>query len=103
MTDKLNKDQIKELLPHREPMLLIDELIDWHKDETNFHSYEQFDYVFDHSRITDMNYVLDMYKELEIEPPTAEHLQKVIGDYYHINRPQHEFTRKINAEKLHFF
>ena len=26
MTD-LNKDQIKELLPHREPMLLIDELI----------------------------------------------------------------------------
>ena len=27
MTDKLNKDQIKELLPHREPMLLIDELI----------------------------------------------------------------------------
>tara|TARA_B100000427_G_scaffold180168_1_gene149806 strand:+ start:108 stop:557 length:450 start_codon:yes stop_codon:yes gene_type:complete len=27
MTDKLNKEQIKELLPHREPMLLIDELI----------------------------------------------------------------------------
>ena len=27
MNDKLNKDQIKELLPHREPMLLIDELI----------------------------------------------------------------------------
>ena len=27
MTDKLNKDQIKDLLPHREPMLLIDELI----------------------------------------------------------------------------
>ena len=27
MTHKLNKDQIKELLPHREPMLLIDELI----------------------------------------------------------------------------
>ena len=26
--DKLNKDQIKELLPHREPMLLIDELFD---------------------------------------------------------------------------
>ena len=26
MTDKLNKEQIKELLPHREPMLLIDEL-----------------------------------------------------------------------------
>jgi 3-hydroxyacyl-[acyl-carrier-protein] dehydratase len=25
---KLNKDQIKELLPHREPMLLIDELVD---------------------------------------------------------------------------
>ena len=50
-----------------------------------------------------MNYVLDMYKELDITPPTAEHLQKVIGNYYHINRPQHEFTRKINAEKLHFF
>ena len=27
MTKKLNKDQIKNLLPHREPMLLIDELI----------------------------------------------------------------------------
>jgi len=26
MTTKLNKDQIRELLPHREPMLLIDEL-----------------------------------------------------------------------------
>ena len=26
--DKLNKDQIKKLLPHREPMLLIDELFD---------------------------------------------------------------------------
>ena len=25
---KLNKEQIIELLPHREPMLLIDELID---------------------------------------------------------------------------
>ena len=28
MSEKLNKDQIKELLPHREPMLLIDELQD---------------------------------------------------------------------------
>ena len=27
MSEKLNKNQIKELLPHREPMLLIDELI----------------------------------------------------------------------------
>ncbi len=27
MSDKLNKDQIKDLLPHREPMLLIEELI----------------------------------------------------------------------------
>ena len=27
MTTKLNKDLIRELLPHREPMLLIDELI----------------------------------------------------------------------------
>ena len=27
MTKKLNKEQIKNLLPHREPMLLIDELI----------------------------------------------------------------------------
>ena len=26
MSDSLNKDQIKELLPHREPMLLIEEL-----------------------------------------------------------------------------
>ena len=27
MSEKLDKNQIKELLPHREPMLLIDELI----------------------------------------------------------------------------
>ena len=27
MSDKLNKDEIKQLLPHREPMLLIDELV----------------------------------------------------------------------------
>ena len=27
MSENLNKNQIKELLPHREPMLLIDELI----------------------------------------------------------------------------
>ena len=27
MSDKLNKIQIEELLPHREPMLLIDELV----------------------------------------------------------------------------
>ena len=27
MTNKLNKSQIIELLPHRDPMLLIDELI----------------------------------------------------------------------------
>ena len=26
--DKLNKDQIRDLLPHREPMLLVDELFD---------------------------------------------------------------------------
>ena len=31
MTDKLNKEQIIELLPHREPMLLIDELINIEK------------------------------------------------------------------------
>ena len=28
MTNKLDKNQIKNLLPHREPMLLIDELLD---------------------------------------------------------------------------
>ena len=28
MPNNLSKDQIKELLPHREPMLLLDELID---------------------------------------------------------------------------
>ena len=28
MTNKLSKDQIRDLLPHREPMLLIDELYD---------------------------------------------------------------------------
>ena len=31
MTEKLNKEQIKKLLPHREPMLLIDELININK------------------------------------------------------------------------
>ena len=31
MTNSLSKDQIKELLPHREPMLLLDELIDIEK------------------------------------------------------------------------
>ena len=31
MSENLNKDQIKELLPHREPMLLIDELININK------------------------------------------------------------------------
>ena len=31
MTNKLTKEQIKELLPHREPMLLIDELININK------------------------------------------------------------------------
>ena len=80
---------------------IVDQIKDWHEEETQ-HSYDHFDYVFDHSRITDMNYVLDMYDHLEITPPTAEHLQKVIGDYYHINRPQHEFTRKINQEKVDF-
>ena len=30
----LNKDQIKELLPHREPMLLLDELRDIKKLES---------------------------------------------------------------------
>ena len=29
--DKLNKNQIRDLLPHREPMLLIDELFDMKK------------------------------------------------------------------------
>ena len=28
MSQKLNKNQIKDLLPHREPMLLIDELVE---------------------------------------------------------------------------
>ena len=28
MTKKLTKNEIKNLLPHREPMLLIDELVD---------------------------------------------------------------------------
>ena len=31
---KLNKDQIRKLLPHREPMLLIDELYDIKKLES---------------------------------------------------------------------
>ena len=35
MTTKLNKDQIRELLPHREPMLLIDELVNIKKLNSN--------------------------------------------------------------------
>ena len=31
MSDKLTKQQIEHLLPHREPMLLIDELININK------------------------------------------------------------------------
>ena len=31
MSNTLNKDQIRDLLPHREPMLLIDELINIRK------------------------------------------------------------------------
>ncbi len=81
---------------------LVEELVDWHKDELLVYDHNYFDYVFDHSRITDMDYVLDMYNHLKITPPTAEHLHNVIGNYYHINRPQHEFTRKINQEILHF-
>lgn len=80
---------------------LVDELLDWHQDEIHY-NYEHFDYVFDHSQITDMDYVLDMYKTLDIAPPTADHLQKTIINYYHKNRVQHEFTRKINQEILHF-
>ena len=34
MSGKLSKEQIKELLPHREPMLLIDELINIKKLES---------------------------------------------------------------------
>ena len=32
MMETLNKNQIKGLLPHREPMLLIDELVDIKKN-----------------------------------------------------------------------
>ena len=28
MSDSLTKEQIKQLLPHREPMLLLDQLVD---------------------------------------------------------------------------
>ena len=28
MSEKINKDQIRNLLPHREPMLLIDEFLE---------------------------------------------------------------------------
>ena len=38
MNDKLNKDQIKELLPHREPLLLIDEKENPHSSYTQLKS-----------------------------------------------------------------
>ena len=40
MTDKLDKKQIIELLPHREPMLLIDQLINIKKYLPNYNLQE---------------------------------------------------------------
>ena len=36
--DKLNKDQIRDLLPHREPMLLVDDLYDIKKLQSSYSS-----------------------------------------------------------------
>ena len=46
MSDKLNKQQIKDLLPHREPMLLIDELINIRKLKA-FKIVDRLDDIFD--------------------------------------------------------
>lgn len=80
---------------------LVEKLIDWDEEERQY-TYTDFDYVFDHSRAQDIDYVLDMYAQLEIAPPNKQQLEQTIADYYHINRPQHEFTRKINQEKPRF-
>ena len=80
---------------------LVEQLIDWDQEE-HLYSYTDFDYVFDHSRAQDTDYVLDMYTKLAITPPNKQQLEQTIADYYHINRPQHEFCHKINLEKVHF-
>lgn len=80
---------------------IVDEVIDWIKED-DLHNWRQFDYVFDHSRIDDIDYVLDMYAQLGVAPPSRDHISNVISAYYYKNRPQHEFCRKINQEKLHF-
>ena len=48
MSEKLNKNQIKDLLPHREPMLLIDELIEIKKLSTFIAIYFLSTIVADH-------------------------------------------------------
>ena len=37
MKDSINKEEIRKLLPHREPMLLVDELINQNQ-EAGYHS-----------------------------------------------------------------
>ena len=58
--EKLNKEQIINLLPHREPMLLIDELYDKTKgtinDLENFHIKEQKKRIENISNTYSINY-----------------------------------------------
>ena len=51
----LNKDQIKDLLPHREPMLLIDELHEIKKLESATGKLETLNKYFDEHAQVDTN------------------------------------------------
>jgi len=78
---------------------LVEQLIDWDTEERAY-TYTDFDYVFDHSRAQDTDYVLEMYAALDIPAPDPRKLETVIADYYIKNMPTHEYCWKINQEKM---
>ena len=78
---------------------LVEQLIDWDNEERAY-TYTDFDYVFDHSRAQDTDYVLEMYAALDIPAPDPQKLETVIADYYMKNMPTHEYCWKINQEKM---
>lgn len=78
---------------------LVEQLIDWDNEEREY-TYTDFDYVFDHSRAQDTDYVLEMYAALDIPAPDPRKLETVIADYYTKNMPTHEYCWKINQEKI---
>ena len=47
MTNTLNQEQIKELIPHREPMLLIDRVMDYDMQALTIHAQKDIDPAWD--------------------------------------------------------